>query len=148
MDTSTSIHWHGIFQHGSNWADGTAFVTQCPILSGNSFLYDFTVPDQAGTYWYHSHLSTQYCDGLRGPLVIYDPHDPYMYLYDVDDESTIITLADWYHTPAPSPYPFDSTLINGLGRYSTEDKSPLAVVRVTPGKRYRFRVISIHCDAD
>lgn len=27
--------------------------------------YNFNVPDQSGTYWYHSHLSTQYCDGLR-----------------------------------------------------------------------------------
>jgi FtsP/CotA-like multicopper oxidase with cupredoxin domain len=25
----------------------------------------------AGTYWYHSHLSTQYLDGLRGAIVIY-----------------------------------------------------------------------------
>ena len=38
-----------------------------------------------GTFWYHSHLSTQYCDGLRGPLVVYDPHDPLKHLYDVDD---------------------------------------------------------------
>ena len=38
-----------------------------------------------GTYWYHSHITTQYCDGLRGPLVIYDPHDPQKHLYDVDD---------------------------------------------------------------
>lgn len=66
--------------------DGPAFVTQCPIIPGNAFRsvdyihmdecdkaqvlmltcrYNFTVPDQAGTYWYHSHLSTQYCDGLR-----------------------------------------------------------------------------------
>lgn len=41
-------HWHGIFQEGTNWADGPAFVTQCPIASGDSFLYDFRVPDQAG----------------------------------------------------------------------------------------------------
>ena len=27
--------------------------------------YNFEVPDQSGTYWYHSHVSTQYCDGLR-----------------------------------------------------------------------------------
>jgi hypothetical protein len=27
----------------------------------------------------------QYCDGLRGPLVIYDPHDPHKALYDVDN---------------------------------------------------------------
>ena len=53
-----------------------------------------------GTFWYHSHLSTQYCDGLRGPMVIYDPEDPYLDMYDVDDESTVLTLADWYHVAA------------------------------------------------
>ena len=75
-------------------------MNQCPISAGNSFLYNFDVPDQAGTYWYHSHLSTQYCDGLRGAMVVYDPDDPYADLYDVDDESTVITLVDWYHTAA------------------------------------------------
>ncbi|KAJ7662046.1 Cupredoxin [Mycena polygramma] len=100
MLRSTSIHWHGIFQQNTSWADGPSFVTQCPIAANHSFLYDFEVPGQAGTYWYHSHLSTQYCDGLRGPLVVYDLLDPQRFLYDVDDESTIITLADWYHSPA------------------------------------------------
>lgn len=38
-----------------------------------------------GTYWYHSHFKNQYCDGLRGPLVIYDENDPHLDLYDVDD---------------------------------------------------------------
>jgi len=33
--------------------------------------------------------------------VIYDPEDPHADLYDVDDASTIITLADWYHRFAP-----------------------------------------------
>ncbi|THH00637.1 hypothetical protein EW026_g1911 [Hermanssonia centrifuga] len=147
--TSTSIHWHGIFQHGTNWADGAAFVTQCPIVTGNSFLYDFKVPDQAGTYWYHSHLSTQYCDGLRGPLVIYDPLDPQKHLYDIDNEDTIITLADWYHTPTQLlaiPPAADSTLINGLGRYVGGPASPLAVITVEKGKRYRIRLISMSCD--
>uniref|UniRef100_A0A0W0FNJ6 Laccase n=1 Tax=Moniliophthora roreri TaxID=221103 RepID=A0A0W0FNJ6_MONRR len=94
MLQSTSIHWHGIFQKTTNWADGATFVNQCPIAKGNSFLYDFNVPDQAGTFWYHSHLSTQYCDGLRGALVIYDPNDPHASLYDVDDgmSSTSVLL--------------------------------------------------------
>ena len=65
-------------------------------------MYDFDVPDQAGmssceffstrwlipdkgTFWYHSHEGVQYCDGLRGPLVIYDEHDPHRNMYDVDD---------------------------------------------------------------
>ena len=80
-------HWHGLFQKNTNWADGAAFVNQCPISAGNSFLYDFTATGQAGTFWYHSHLSTQYCDGLRGALVVYDPNDPHASLYDVDDVS-------------------------------------------------------------
>lgn len=149
MLKSTSIHWHGLFQHNTNQYDGAAFVNQCPIAPNNSFLYDFSVPGQAGTFWYHSHLSTQYCDGLRGPLVIYDPNDPHASLYDIDDESTIITLSDWYHEFAPSAGlvpTSDATLINGLGRYVDGPSSPLAVVNVTSGKRYRFRLISISCD--
>jgi iron transport multicopper oxidase len=54
-------------------------------MPDNSFEYRFSVPDQAGTFWYHSHYSTQYCDGLRGPLVVYDPDDPLRPMYDVDD---------------------------------------------------------------
>nr|AID59411.1 laccase 3 precursor [Cerrena sp. HYB07] len=146
---STTIHWHGFFQKGTNWADGPAMVNQCPIATGNSFLYNFDSTDQAGTFWYHSHLSTQYCDGLRGPFVVYDPSDPHASLYDVDDESTVITLADWYHTLArlgaafPTP---DATLINGLGRYSDGTSSDLAVISVESGKRYRFRLVSLSCD--
>jgi iron transport multicopper oxidase len=79
-----SQHWHGIFQQTTNWADGASFVTQCPITPKRSFLYKFSVPKQAGTFWWHSHLSMQYCDGLRGPMVVYDPDDPHMALYDVD----------------------------------------------------------------
>nr|BBB89276.1 laccase [Grifola frondosa] len=150
MLKTTTIHWHGLFQKGTSWADGPAFVTQCPIASGNSFLYDFDVPDQAGTFWYHSHLSTQYCDGLRGPLVVYDPNDPYADLYDVDDDSTVITLADWYHIAARLGAAFpagpDSILINGLGRAVDGDTTNLTVISVEQGKRYRIRLISMSCD--
>nr|AAB63444.1 phenoloxidase [Trametes sp. I-62] len=150
MLKSTSIHWHGLFQHGTNWADGPAFVNQCPVSAGHSFLYDFQVPGQAGTFWYHSHLSTQYCDGLRGPLVVYDPHDPHKSRYDVDNDDTVITLADWYHVAAKrrSAFPLgaDATLINGLGRSPTTPSADLAVINVTQGKRYRFRLVSLSCD--
>ncbi|KAJ7915080.1 laccase 1 [Mycena leptocephala] len=106
-------HWHGLFQQGSNWADGPAFVThsRVPYCGEPFFEYSFSVPEQTGTYWYHSHLSNQYCDGLRGPIVV----------------------------PISN-----STLINGLGRY--RPASPLAVILVKPGLRYRFRLVSISCD--
>ncbi|RDX40997.1 laccase [Lentinus brumalis] len=149
MINSTTVHWHGIFQHGTAWADGTAFVTQCPIQPDSAFLYNFTAVGQAGTFWYHSHYMTQYCDGLRGPFVIYDPEDPYLGMYDVDDESTVITLADWLHTAAqlgprfPTP---DSTLINGAGRYLGGPEWPLSVITVEQGKRYRFRLLNMACE--
>ncbi|KAJ6571032.1 laccase [Mycena vulgaris] len=167
MLLSSSIHWHGFFQKNSSWADGPAFVTQCPIAANDSFLYSFSTTDQAGTNFlvrasayyrnaeliyfirYHSHLSTQYCDGLRGAIVIYDPEDPHATLYDVDNEDTVITLADWYHGPASTLGAIPtlvSTLINGLGRYAGGPTSQLAVVSVTAGQRYRFRLVSISCD--
>lgn len=48
---ATSFHWHGIFQNGSNWMDGTVGVTQCPIAPSKKFTYDFTIKEQHGTYW-------------------------------------------------------------------------------------------------
>ncbi|KAG2363730.1 laccase [Suillus spraguei] len=151
MLKSTSVHWHGINQNGSNQADGVSFVTQCPIAQNNSYLYSFDAREQTGTYWYHSHYSTQQCDGLRGALIIYDPKDPLSHLYDVDDETTVITLADWYHVAAPVLAHIigtnaNSTVINGLGRYQGGPKSDLAVVNVEHGKRYRLRLIAISCD--
>ncbi|KXN80968.1 Laccase-4 [Leucoagaricus sp. SymC.cos] len=145
----TSIHWHGIFQHGTNFMDGTSGVTQCPIAPGNSFLYDFRA-DHAGTFWYHSHFGVQYCDGVRGALIIKDPHDPLRVFYDVDDEETVISITEWYHGlsntfPDIAPGP-DSTLINGKGRFPGGPKVDLSVVNVEYGKRYRLRLISMACE--
>nr|AUK50750.1 laccase 5B [Peniophora sp. CBMAI 1063] len=149
MDVVTSIHWHGIDQLHSNWADGVDSITQCPIIPGRTFRYKFNIHEQAGTFWYHSHYANQYCEALRGVFVVYDPEDPHAHLYDIDDESTVLTLGDWYHylsheqpnIPAPN-----SSLINGLGRYAGGPASPLAIVHVRKGIRYRFRLVNIACD--
>ncbi|KAH9963956.1 laccase [Lactifluus volemus] len=149
MDLGTSVHWHGIMQRHTNFADGPAFVTQCPIVPNESFVYKFNAFQQAGTFWYHSHFKNQYCDGLRGAFIISDPDDPHRSLYDVDNDDTVITLADWYHylSTDPPPIPaFNSTLINGKGRYPGGPSVPLAVVNVEQGKRYRFRLLAISCD--
>lgn len=66
-------------------AHGAGVVLTTRLTIGNSFLYDFQSKGQAGTFWYHSHLSAQYCDGLRGPMVVYDPLDPHRLLYDIDN---------------------------------------------------------------
>ena len=40
----------------------------------------------------------------------------------------------------------NSTLINGLGRYPGGPQTPFAVVNVTEGLRYRFRLVATSCD--
>jgi FtsP/CotA-like multicopper oxidase with cupredoxin domain len=52
MHDPTSIHWHGMYQRGTPHMDGSRGITQCDIEPGASFTYQFSVPDQAGTYWY------------------------------------------------------------------------------------------------
>ncbi|KAI0710384.1 Cupredoxin [Cerioporus squamosus] len=114
MLKSTSIHWHGFLRKGPNWADGPA------------------PPGQAGTCWYRSHLSTQYCDGLRGSMVVCDPNDPHGSRHDVDNDDTVITLADWYHFTAELgkavPFGGDSTVINGKGRSPRTPNAELPVL--------------------
>ncbi|KAK1234967.1 hypothetical protein PQX77_001821 [Marasmius sp. AFHP31] len=161
MALPTTVHWHGIHAKGTRFDDGTASVTQCPIVPGNSYEYRVDTAGQTGTYWYHSHYTGQYCDGLRGALIIYDSNDPHKDLYDVDDTSTIISIADCllstskrgFHISPDSFAPTwhglvrpNSTLINGQGRYPGGPQQALAIINVEQGKRYRFRVISMSCD--
>ncbi|CUM68340.1 uncharacterized protein PRCAT00006062001 [Priceomyces carsonii] len=90
LDVRTSLHFHGLFQKGSNAMDGPEMVTQCPIPPNQTFLYNFTVEDQAGTYWYHSHSGSQYGDGLRGLFIIEDDDVKF-------DEEVTLSISDWYH---------------------------------------------------
>lgn len=40
---STSLHWHGLFQNGTQEMDGASGITQCPVPPGSSFTYRFKV---------------------------------------------------------------------------------------------------------
>lgn len=74
----TTIHWHGI--RLPNAMDGVPYLTQKPILPGESFAYRFQPPD-TGTFFFHPHCNTveQLGRGLAGVLVIEGdetrPHD-------------------------------------------------------------------------
>lgn len=60
---------HGIRQVRSGWADGPAYITQCPIQTGQSYVYNFTVTGQRGTLFWHGHISWLRAT-LYGPVVI------------------------------------------------------------------------------
>ena len=39
----TSLHFHGLFQQGTNSMDGPPGVVSCEVAPGESFTYDFMV---------------------------------------------------------------------------------------------------------
>ncbi|KAL9096253.1 MAG: hypothetical protein Q9165_001776 [Trypethelium subeluteriae] len=69
LRVDTSIHFHGISQKESPWADGTPGLTQKEIRPGASYLYKWQA-DQPGVYFYHAHNRGQIMDGLYGAIII------------------------------------------------------------------------------
>ena len=69
--TATTLHSHGFHFNNTNFYDGSAGVTQCPIPDGKSLVYETLnspakpadAPSQWGTYWSHGHFDGQYVDG-------------------------------------------------------------------------------------
>ncbi|KAF9217103.1 hypothetical protein BGZ59_006417 [Podila verticillata] len=172
MINGTAIHWHGMFQNGTNFMDGTVGVTQCPIPPGQSFTYNFTVPNQWGTYWWHAHAASQYIDGIVGPLIIHSPDEAHLKEYD---EDVIMMISDFYHTDSGSliswylseqsegtePVP-DSGVINGRNSFDCTGDSqslfptgnkctpnaPKAEFSFKAGSTYRVRIINSGSFAD
>ncbi|KIV95843.1 hypothetical protein PV10_03450 [Exophiala mesophila] len=141
---STSIHFHGLFQNGTNHMDGVGSTTQCPIPPGSSFTYNFTI-DQPGTYWYHSHVDGQYPDGLRGPLIVHDPENPYADLYD---EELVLTLSDWYHDQMPGLIASFLSVTNPTGAEPVPQAALMndtqnLEIHIEPGKTYFLRIINM-----
>ncbi|GLJ52116.1 hypothetical protein SUGI_1108480 [Cryptomeria japonica] len=54
---NATIHWHGVRQIRSGWADGPGYITQCPIQQGGNYTYRFTIVAKEGTLWWHAHVS-------------------------------------------------------------------------------------------
>ncbi|KAM0323902.1 hypothetical protein ACHAQA_008483 [Verticillium albo-atrum] len=143
-NASTSLHFHGFFQNGTNYMDGAVGVTQCAIPVGSSFTYNIKF-DQPGTYWYHAHNDGQYPEGLRGPVVVHDPQGPYEGQYD---EEVVISLSDWYHQPIRS---LIHELINVENPTGAEPVPQAALlndtqnlhVAVKPDQTYLLRLVNI-----
>lgn len=166
---ATSIHFHGLFQNGTNFMDGTVGVTQCPIAPGSNFTYEFVVRGQSGTYWYHAHHSAQASDGLLGPVVIHSKDE--LTLQELDYATDrVIMVQDHYHNTTSEllmdylqpdkendePVP-DNALINGRGMRSCNDfegwrcnssNTSNAVFDLTAGQRHRLRFINVGAFAE
>ncbi|MEZ5823953.1 MAG: multicopper oxidase family protein [Geminicoccaceae bacterium] len=106
LTVPTSIHWHGI--RIDNAMDGVAGLTQEAVQPGDTFDYDFVLPD-AGTYWYHAHENSmeQVGRGLSGPLIVDEPDAP-----DVDRDEVLV-LCDWLIDPKTGGFvePFEQGMM-------------------------------------
>ena len=74
LPESTAIHFHGL--EVPNDQDGVPFLTQPPVKPGQSYTYEFTVPN-AGSHMYHSHhnAAKQVGLGLLGAFIV-EPRRP------------------------------------------------------------------------
>jgi FtsP/CotA-like multicopper oxidase with cupredoxin domain len=137
----TSTHWHGI--RIDNAMDGVAGLTQDPIGSGESFDYDFVVPD-AGTYWYHAHNRSfeQVARGLHGALIIEEPD-----AIDIDHDEVLI-LDDWLIDPETAQIAntfgimHDFSHAGRLGNYITTNGIYNLTRNVKRHDRLRLRLIN------
>ncbi|XP_026286003.1 uncharacterized protein LOC113211746 [Frankliniella occidentalis] len=153
-----AIHWHGLPQEKTPWFDGVALVTQCPVIYGSTFRYEF-LAEPAGTYFWHSHSGLHKVNGVVGTLIIRESleDNPTCDRYDVDVSEHVIILQDWMHVPAEFVFPglatrltgqpADCILINGQGTYTRPSTgnttlTPYATFEIESGLRYRFRIIN------
>ncbi|MBW3098977.1 multicopper oxidase family protein [Pseudohoeflea sp. DP4N28-3] len=138
----TSIHWHGI--RIDNAMDGVAGLTQAAVAPGESFTYDFVVPD-AGTYWYHAHNKSwnQVGRGLYGPLIVDEEQPAFDRAHDLTlvvddwrlvqpgilDTESFGALMDWAHG-------------GRLGNWITVNGVAQPKLRLKRGETYRLRLIN------
>ncbi|KAE8686978.1 Laccase-5 [Hibiscus syriacus] len=151
-----TIHWHGVFQILSGWADGPNMVTQCPIQPGNKYTYKFKIIKQEGTLWWHAHASALRAT-VYGALII-RPRTGNSYPFPKPYREVPILLGEWWNANivdiqnealalGRGPNVSDAYTINGwpgdLYPCSTNQMYKLKVER---GKTYLLRIINAALD--
>ncbi|KAJ3668943.1 hypothetical protein LUZ60_010893 [Juncus effusus] len=152
VPNNISLHWHGIRQLRSAWVDGPAYITQCPIQTGQSYVYNFTIVGQRGTLWWHAHISWLRAT-LYGPIIILPKlgvPNPFTKPY----EEVPIIFGEWWNGDTEmvikqalesggGPNVSDAYTINGLPGplYNCSAKETFKLI-AKPGKTYLLRIIN------
>ncbi|XP_058109327.1 laccase-7 [Magnolia sinica] len=147
-----TIHWHGIFQLLSGWADGPSYVTQCPIVPGNHYTYKFNITGQEGTLWWHGHVAWLRAT-VYGALII-RPRAGRSYPFPKPHREFPIILGEWWDanvvdvenqallTGAP-PNNSNAFTINGRpGDLLPCAKKHTHKLKVVYGNTYMLRIIN------
>ncbi|XP_052173333.1 laccase-4-like isoform X2 [Diospyros lotus] len=94
VNYNVSIHWHGIRQLRTGWADGPAYITQCPIQPGQNYIYNFTIAGQRGTLLWHAHILWLRAT-VHGAIVIL-PKLGVSYPFPKPHKEAIVVLGEWW----------------------------------------------------
>nr|AIS22739.1 laccase 7 [Dimocarpus longan]AIS22740.1 laccase 7 [Dimocarpus longan] len=147
-----TIHWHGVFQLLSAWADGPDMVTQCPIRPGNKYTYRFKITQQEGTLWWHAHVSWLRAT-VYGALII-RPRAGSSYPFPKPDKEVPILLGEWWNAnvidvenealaSGAGPNISDAYTINGKpGDLYPCSQDQTYKLEVEKGKTYLLRIIN------
>jgi len=136
----TTVHWHGV--RVPNAMDGVPHLTQKPIAPGDTFIYEFDVPD-AGSYWYHPHQRSfeQVGRGLHGSLIV-EEREPVAL-----DRDVTWMLGDWrLERNAQIVNDFggrmEMAMAGRIGNTVTINGTLPAPLQVRAGERVRLRLFN------
>jgi len=134
LPAPSTVHWHGI--RLINGMDGVNGLTQPAIQPGETFRYEFTVPDP-GTFMYHPHYDemTQQAMGLMGMFVVH----PRQRENPPAQRDYVIMLSEWRVDPGASrPVTTEMTEFNLLTMNSKVYPATHPIVAAM-GERVRVR---------
>ncbi|AES98533.2 putative laccase [Medicago truncatula] len=155
---NVSIHWHGIRQLRTGWADGPAYITQCPIQPGQVYMYNFTLTGQRGTLWWHAHILWLRAT-VHGAIVIL-PKLGVPYPFPRPHMEQVIILSEWWKSDTEAiinealksglaPNVSDAHTINGHpGPVQHCASQEGFKFQVEPGKTYLLRIINAALNED
>ncbi|XP_041027140.1 laccase-4-like [Juglans microcarpa x Juglans regia] len=149
---NVTIHWHGVRQIRTGWSDGPAYITQCPIQPGQSYVYNFTLTGQRGTLLWHAHILWLRAT-VHGGLVIL-PKRGVPYPFPKPHKEVVVVLAEWWKSDTEAvinkaiqggiaPNVSDAHTINGHpGPISNCSTQAGFTLPVQSGKTYLLRIIN------
>ncbi|KAL6907879.1 hypothetical protein ACP4OV_002049 [Aristida adscensionis] len=148
-----TIHWHGVRQMRSCWADGAGFVTECPIPPGGEHTYRFNVSGQVGTLWWHAHVTCLRAT-VSGAFVV-RPKDG-RYPFPTPAKDLPIVIGEWWQLDLVEldrrnldgnfdDNPLSATINGKLGDLSNCSGVPEEsfVLDVEAGESYLLRIINM-----
>lgn len=150
---NVSIHWHGVRQLRTGWADGPAYITQCPIQTGQTYIYNFTVTGQRGTLWWHAHILWLRATIYGAIVILPPPNIPYPFEPKPHKEITLV-LGEWWNADVEAvinealqtggaPNISDAHTINGKpGEIFKCPVKDTFTLRVEQGKNYLLRIVN------